>query len=173
MTSHALQPPRWFDPLIAEAKRRMRKRRTSAAVLAVVLVAGAIGATLALRGGGSHELPPSLLTLIHSGNNRSVTGKTAEVYGPSSRSAINKADSGAVMKDTAAERNGCYLIVYHGHFEAGSSAGPPPPGVKRTRYPILTNVWCGKEGGTDSGVEDRLSPAVARLGGPALVALER
>ena len=173
MTSHALQLPRWFDPLIAEAKRRMRKRRALAAVLAVVLVAAAIGATLGLRGGGSHKLPAPLLALIRSGNDKGVTGKTVEVYGPSSRSAVNEADSGAVIKDNAAERNSCYLIVYHGHFEAGSSAGPPPPGVSPPQYPILTNVWCAKEGYTDSGVENRLSPAVARLGGPAVVALKR
>jgi hypothetical protein len=168
MTSHALQLPRWFDPLIEEAKRRMRKRRALAAVLAVVLVAGAIGATLGLRGGGSHRLPASLLTLIRSGNDKGVTGKTVEVYGPASRSAVNEADSGTVIKDTPAERNGCYLIVYHGLFEGENPSGGPLP-----HYPILTNVWCAKEGYTDYGDDNRLSPAVARLGGPVAVALKR
>ena len=149
----------------------MRKRRALAAVLGMLLFAGAIGATLGLRGGGSHKLPTSLLTLIRSGNDKGVTAKTVEVYGPGSRSAVNEADSGTVIKNTAAERSGCYLIVYHGRFEAGSSGGPPPPGVKPRHYPILTNVWCAKEGGTDYGVEDHLSPAVASLGGPTAVAL--
>jgi hypothetical protein len=136
--------------------------------------ASLVAITVALSGcGGGHGLPAPLLKLIQSGNNQGVTGKTVEVYGPGSRSAINKADSGTVMKDTAAERNGCYLIVYHGHFQAGSSGGPLPPGVKPRHYPILTNVWCAKEGFTDYGVEPRLSPAVARLGGPTAVALKR
>jgi hypothetical protein len=49
MTQHVGRLPLELDPLIAEAKQRMRKRRALAAVLAVVLVAGAIGATLGLR----------------------------------------------------------------------------------------------------------------------------
>ena len=86
----------------------MRKRRALAAALAVVLVAGATGASLGLRGGGSHELPVALVKLIRSGSNKGVTGRAVEVYGPSSRSAINKTTSGAVMKDTAGpSETGC------------------------------------------------------------------
>jgi hypothetical protein len=39
-----------LDPLIAEAKRRMRRRRFLVVSAGVVLVAGAVGALLALRG---------------------------------------------------------------------------------------------------------------------------
>ena len=120
--------------------------------------------TVAVSGcGGSHRLP-----VIHS-DNKGVTGKTVEVYGPSSRSAINKADSGAVMKDTPAERNGCYLIVYHGHFEWHG----PSVGAKPRHYAVLTNVWCAKEGGTDWGVSHRACPSRCRLRGPIVVALKR
>jgi hypothetical protein len=173
MTQHVSRLPLALDPLIAEAKRRMRKRRGLAVALVVVLVAGSVGATLGLRGGGSHAVPVALLKLIHSGNNNGVTGRTVEVYGPSSRSAINKASSGAVMKDTPAERSGCYLVVYHGRFEAPSSPGPPPPGVKPRHYPVMTNVWCAAEGYTDYGVGYRACPSQCRLGGPIVVALKR
>jgi hypothetical protein len=44
--------PRSFDPLIAEAKQRMRRRRLLAAALLVALIGGAAGATLILRGSG-------------------------------------------------------------------------------------------------------------------------
>lgn len=49
-----------LDLLIAEAKRRMWKRRLPISALAVALAVSATGATLALRGGpsgGSHSLP--------------------------------------------------------------------------------------------------------------------
>lgn len=47
-----------FDPLIAEAKRRMRQRRLFVGTLVVALGGGGIGAGLALRGpAGPHEAP--------------------------------------------------------------------------------------------------------------------
>lgn len=139
----------------------MKGGLTSAALLVAI--------TAAVSGcGGSHRLPAPLLKFIHS-DNKGVTGKTVEVYGPSSRSAINKASSGAVMKDTAAERSGCYLIVYHGHFDwHGPSAGAKPH-----HYTVLTNVWCAKEGGTDFGVSNHACPSGCRLRGPTLVSLKR
>ena len=49
MSAHALRMPIWLDPLIAEAKRRMRQRRLLVAALVVALAGGAAGVTLALR----------------------------------------------------------------------------------------------------------------------------
>ena len=126
--------------------------------------------TVAVSGcGGSPRLPAPLLKFIHS-DNKGVTGKTVEVYGPASRSAVAQAtDPSAVIGNTAAERSGCYLIVYHGHFDwHGPSAEAKP-----RHYPVLTNVWCAKEGGTDFGVGYRACPSGWRLRGPTLVSLKR
>jgi hypothetical protein len=83
-----------------------------------------------------------------------VAGKRVEVYGPASRSAVVQAtDPSAVIGNTAAERSGCYLVVYHGHFDWHG----PSPGAKQRHYTVLTNVWCAKEGGTDLGL--RTTPA--------------
>jgi hypothetical protein len=59
MTLHVPRLPFAFDPLIGEAKRRMRQRRLLLAALALALAAGSAGATLALRGpaGPSNPLP--------------------------------------------------------------------------------------------------------------------
>jgi hypothetical protein len=58
MLAHESRLPFSLDPLMKEAKRRMRKRRVLVAALAVALAAGVTGATLALRepSGGSHTL---------------------------------------------------------------------------------------------------------------------
>jgi hypothetical protein len=50
MTVHVPRLPLSLDPLMAEAKRRMRERRLLVAVLIVVVAGGAAGATLGLRG---------------------------------------------------------------------------------------------------------------------------
>jgi hypothetical protein len=52
MSAHASRTPFELDPLIAEAKRRMKQRRLLVATLVAVLAGGAVGATLALRGPG-------------------------------------------------------------------------------------------------------------------------
>jgi hypothetical protein len=52
MIFRTLRLPLSLDPLIPEAKRRMRRRRLLVAGLVVALSAGATGATLALRGPG-------------------------------------------------------------------------------------------------------------------------
>ena len=120
--------------------------------------------------GGGQRLPAPLLKFIDSSSKDShVTGKTAEVYGPSSRRALVQADSGDLVGETAAERSGCYLIVYRGHFEQGFSAGSS--GAKPHHYTIETIVWTPDASGTDVGLEHRLSAAVSRLGRLTLVAL--
>jgi hypothetical protein len=77
-----------------------------------------VAITVAVSGcGGSQKLPAPLLKFIHS-DNKGVTGNRVEVYGPASRSAVVQAtDPSAVIGNTAAERSGCYLVVYHGHFD--------------------------------------------------------
>ena len=58
MTVHAGRPTFSFDPVIAEAKRRMRQRRLLVAALIVALAGIGAGATFALRGpGGSSPTP--------------------------------------------------------------------------------------------------------------------
>lgn len=50
MTEHASRLPFSLDPLIAEAKRRMRRRRLLRVIAAISLAAAGVGAALALRG---------------------------------------------------------------------------------------------------------------------------
>jgi hypothetical protein len=139
-----------------------------------------VAATLALSAcGGSHRvvtdqapvqqhtaLPAPLVKLIHSfSQDRSVTAKRVEVYGPGSRRALVKASSGDLVQKVAAERKGFYVIVLHGHFVAGSH----PAGTKAPRGTVETQVWSAKEGVTDTGISNRLPAAVYRLKGPTLV----
>ena len=48
MAAHADRMPFSLDPLMAEAKRRMRKRRVLVAILALLITGGAAGAAVAL-----------------------------------------------------------------------------------------------------------------------------
>lgn len=146
---------------------RMRWGMKRGLIDAALLVA----ITVAVSGcGGSRRLPAPLLKFIRSGDNKDVTGKTAAVYGPGSRWAIEQAAMGDLLPKNAAERSGFYLIVLHGHFESGGGVGGTKP---RRHYKLLENVWSAKEGVTDLGVTDRLPATMARLGRPTLVALKR
>lgn len=113
-------------------------------------------------------LPAPLVKLIHSfSKDSSVAANRVEVYGPGSRRALVEASSGDLVQKIAAERNGFYLIVLHGHFVAGSH----PAGTKAPRGTVETQVWSAKEGVTDTGISNRLPAAVYRLKGPTLVAV--
>jgi hypothetical protein len=141
-----------------------------------------VGVTLGLSAcGGSHMitvnagpdpvrvgLPAPLVTLIRSfSEDRSVTAKRVEVYGPGSRRALVRASSGDLVQEIPAERKGFYLIVLHGHFVAGSH----PAGTKAPRGTVETQVWSAKEGVTDTGISNRLPATLSRLKGPALVSI--
>jgi hypothetical protein len=58
MTAHVPRLPFSLDPLMAEAKRRMRRRRLLGPVVIVMLVGGVAGATLALRGPSGPNTAP-------------------------------------------------------------------------------------------------------------------
>ena len=58
MTAHVPRLPS-LDPLMAEARRRMRQRRLLSAAVVVALAMGVAGATLALRGSDGPSGPPT------------------------------------------------------------------------------------------------------------------
>jgi hypothetical protein len=78
MTAHVPRLPFPLDPLIAEAKRRMRRRRLLGAVLILALAGGVTGATFALRGSGAQ--PPSRAV----STNAQPPSRTAPANAPSS-----------------------------------------------------------------------------------------
>lgn len=142
-----------------------------------------VGATFALSAcGGSHAititdaapgqvhttLPAPLAKLIHSfSTDRGVSSNRVVVYGPDSRYQLVKASSGDLVEKSARERKGFYLIVLRGHFVGFSH----PAGTNAPRGTIETQVWSATEGVTDTGIGDRLPPAVSGLHKLALVTL--
>ena len=89
--------------------------------------------------------------------------KSAQVYGPDSRSALVNASSGDLVQKTVRERKGFYLIVLRGHFVCDSCSGPA--GAKRPRGTVATDVWSPRGGRTDFGLSERLPAAVSRIRG--------
>ncbi len=150
-----------------------------------------VGATLALsaRGDGYrvvftigpgpvlfHSIfPPRLWKPIRAearGVARSLRGgrsvKIAQVYGPNSRYLLVKASSGDLVKKTASERKGFYLIVLHGHFVCHSCSRPSGSSAKSPRGKIATEVWSPKAGETDFGLSNR-PVAMSHLRGPTAI----
>jgi hypothetical protein len=138
-----------------------------------------IAAALALSGcGGSHSattLPPSLVKQLAAEARGLTKGlgdpsvKTAEVYGPDSRSALVQASSGAVIPRTG-DRKRFYLIVVQGNFVCDSCRGPA--GSKPPKGTIATSVWSIKAGhSTDFGLSHTLPRAMSTLGRPAVISL--
>jgi hypothetical protein len=75
MTEHAPGLPFSLDPLMAEAKRRARQRRLFAALLALVIVGGMLGAVLATRpSGGPGAGGPGLGQRAQLGTDTTRTG---------------------------------------------------------------------------------------------------
>jgi hypothetical protein len=118
---------------------------------------------LHLHVSGNTSLPVGLVEEVDAFRTTQVSGHQpatlkAEIYGPGSRKALVKADSGARILESAREqKERFYLIVLHGHFVGDSPTGKPPRGT------IETEVWSPKAGVTDTGIEDRLPAAVSRL----------
>jgi hypothetical protein len=95
--------------------------------------------------------------------------KTAQVYGPDSRSALVQASSGDLIPRTG-DRKGFYLVVVHGHFVCGNCSRPAAD-AKPIQGTIATSVWSVKAGHSmDFGLSHTLH-AMSRLGRPAVISL--
>jgi len=83
MLAHIPRLPFGLDPLIREAKRRMRRRRFLLAGVLIVVVAGGIGVALALRsssGGSGPGGPPGVAAGVVSFEHRSAVQAMASVF---------------------------------------------------------------------------------------------
>jgi hypothetical protein len=154
-----------LDPLIAEAKRRARKRRVLiAAAVALVLVAlWAGGVTPPGRAGKSRLVSAShhmtfrqgvvaiARKLAHHMDYHSVT--TAELYGPASYQAAFRAFSnGPTTPDRRKGR--FYVVALQGHSEA------------------VWRLWSPDRHGFEAtGFRSKLPASLSRLGRPAVITL--
>jgi hypothetical protein len=102
------------------------------------------------------------------GGTSSVT--SAEVYGPTSHAAIEKAVEGRVFSgDSPHGRGPWYLIVLRGKFVF---TGPLPPGTKQPHPSVVMEIWSPtSRWGADLNFDNRLPATVSRLHGPAAVDL--
>jgi len=84
MTASASSLPFSLDPLMAEAKRRMRQRRFLIVVVAILVAGGATGSVFALRSRSSEPTTltfrsPTIVTLTKAQSGASVICKNARM----------------------------------------------------------------------------------------------
>jgi hypothetical protein len=147
----------------------------------ILIASGVLFAVaLALSGcGESHSattLPPSLVKQLAAEARRLTKGfgdpsvKTAQVYGPDSRSALVQASSASEIPRTG-RRKRYYLIVIQGQFVCRSCSGPAMRS-KPLQWTIATSVWSAKAGrSTDVGLSRTLPKAMSQLGRPVVISL--
>jgi hypothetical protein len=81
MSAHASRLPVWLDPLIAEAKRRMRRRRFLAVALLALLVGAGLGIAFAVRSpSGGQSGPPGNVGAAVVFEHRSAAHAMASVF---------------------------------------------------------------------------------------------
>jgi hypothetical protein len=129
---------------------------------AIVLAASGCGSASRTQTGES-QLPQSLRAFIAS-TTAFPDGKVSEidVYGPGSRTALNKAVNAGTVYELGKEVTyRYYLVVYHGHFVCENCHGPPR--MKPPHGTIVIAVWSQQEGKMDGGIMASLPPAVSKL----------
>lgn len=146
----------------------------------VTLVATACAACGGARQSSGAALPAPVVKQIKAAMRTSSmlvgasSATTADVYGPASRVAIEKAWSPGVASTSSHASGAWYLIVLHGHFHCNC---PMPPGAKAAPGgKIAMEVWSPgtsgrRQGGTGYSVANQLPAAVSKLGRPVTVSL--
>lgn len=95
-----------------------------------------------------------------------ASAKAVEVYGPTSRRALEDASS---MSGPARAPGAWYLIVLHGNFVGNV---PAPPGAKQTHARIAMEVWSpSAKAGQAYSFANRVPKAVSGLKGPTMIDL--
>ena len=130
------------------------------ALVALVMTVSACGSSSS----SSARLPESLRTFARSfftdrPGRHDVT--EVDVYGPSSRAALNQADSGDVVPESSREKHiRFYLLVIQGKFQMPSGPGGDGPARPAS---IATSIWSPQEGETDDGAGNAVPSAVSSL----------
>jgi hypothetical protein len=93
--------------------------------------------------------------------------RTVEVYGPATRTALEKASLGPASQSLRAS-GAWYLLVLRGHFVGNV---PVPQGAKQPHARIAMVLWSPKSAAKAFSFADRLPHAVSDLKGPTTIHL--